>query len=62
MLGNLNPTQFKPTTFDPTYFIPPNPKPPNLELGPTSIATVFDKVKNFTSKTSLDIDNPSTNS
>jgi hypothetical protein len=41
---------------DPEDFIPPNPNPPDLDLGPTSPATIHTTIQNFTAKTSLDID------
>jgi hypothetical protein len=59
-IGESISNTINPTTLDPTDFIPPNPTPPNLELGPTSPATVFETIKNFTSKTSIDIDGLST--
>jgi hypothetical protein len=41
---------------EPDDFIPPNPNPPDLDLGPTSPATIHTTIQNFTPKTSPDID------
>jgi hypothetical protein len=59
-IGESISNKINPTILDPTDFIPPNPSPPNFELGPTSPATIFETIKNFTSKSSTDIDGLST--
>jgi hypothetical protein len=48
------------TNLEPDDFIPPNPNPPSLDLGLTSPATVSQTIRNFESKTSLDINGLST--
>ncbi len=37
-----------PTSLDPEDFIPSNPNPPDLDLGPTSPATIHTTIQNFT--------------
>ncbi len=45
-----------PTSLEPDDFIPPNPNPPELELGPTSHASLINIIKLFEPKNSRDLD------